>query len=77
MDVVHALAQQRRYQQHEYPHPDTEPHQELEQLCVRRERLRQLGVESIAFNPCGNLPKAGDFLSVMVENAASLEQVYE
>jgi zinc transport system substrate-binding protein len=41
------------------------------------ERLGQLGVESIVLNPCGNLPKAGDFLSVMVENAASLEHVYE
>lgn len=40
------------------------------------ERLRRLGVESLVFDPCGNVPEAGDFLSVIAENAASLERVY-
>ena len=40
------------------------------------ERLRSLGVESIVFDPCGNRPQAGDFLSVMLKNAASLEDVF-
>jgi zinc transport system substrate-binding protein len=40
------------------------------------ERLRSLGVESIVFDPSGNRPGEGDFLSVMLKNAASLEDVY-
>ena len=40
------------------------------------ERLRSIGVESIVFDPSGNRPEAGDFLSVMLKNAASLEDVY-
>ena len=41
------------------------------------ERLRSLGVESIVFDPCGNHPGAGDFLSVMLKNTANLEEVYQ
>ena len=35
-------------------------------------QLGELGVESVVFNPCGNRPAEGDYLSVMRENAAAL-----
>ncbi len=31
-------------------------------------RLRQLGIQSTVFDPCGNRPETGDFLSVMENN---------
>lgn len=40
------------------------------------ERLRTLGVGSVVFNPCGNRPATGDFLSVMRDNAGNLERVF-
>jgi len=40
------------------------------------ERLRALGVRSVVFDPCANRPATGDFLSVMRNNARSLEQVF-
>lgn len=36
------------------------------------EKLDALGIKSIVFDPCGNRPASGDFLSVMKENAARL-----
>ena len=48
---------------------------EAEPASENVERLRSLGVESIVFDPCGNRPEAGDFLSVMLKNAANLEDV--
>ncbi|HBH34884.1 MAG TPA: zinc ABC transporter substrate-binding protein [Gammaproteobacteria bacterium] len=48
---------------------------EAEPASESVEWLRSLGVESIVFNPCGNRPESGDFLSVMLKNAASLEDV--
>lgn len=41
------------------------------------ERLAALGVRSLVFDPCGNRPEAGDFLSVMRENAAQLRMALE
>jgi len=38
--------------------------------------LRQLGVEPVVFDQCGNAPDEGDYLSVMRENTASLARVY-
>jgi zinc transport system substrate-binding protein len=40
------------------------------------ERLRALGVESVVFNPCGNRPSVGDFLTVMSENARHLNRIF-
>jgi zinc transport system substrate-binding protein len=48
---------------------------EAEPLPGIAERLRGLGVSSIVFDPCGNAPAAGDWLSVMWENARNLESV--
>ncbi len=36
------------------------------------ERLQQNGVTSVVFNPCGNRPDEGDWLSVMTANVKRL-----
>lgn len=41
------------------------------------ERLQQLGVQSTVFDPCGNRPGEGDFLSIMFNNLANMERVFE
>jgi len=41
------------------------------------DRLRALGVESVVFDPCANRPARGDFLTVMAENAKSLERAHQ
>lgn len=46
---------------------------ESEPLPETVERLRELGVRSAVFDPCGNSPEEGDFLSVMAANTAALE----
>lgn len=48
---------------------------ESEPLAATTDRLAELGVGVAVFDPCGNRPAGGDFLSVMVENAAALEAV--
>ena len=40
------------------------------------QKLQTLGVRSLVFDPCGNTPEQGDFLSVMQQNAARLEQAF-
>jgi len=37
--------------------------------------LDELGIESVVFDPCGNRPGEGDYLTVMAENAAALESI--
>ena len=37
------------------------------------ERLSAIGVDSLVFNPCGNTPDHGDFLSVMRQNIKNLK----
>jgi zinc transport system substrate-binding protein len=37
--------------------------------------LEARGIASIVFDPCGNRPEEGDYLSVMAANAAALESV--
>jgi len=39
-------------------------------------QLRDLGVEPVVFDQCGNRPSDGDYLSVMLENVARLEAVF-
>jgi len=41
------------------------------------ERLRSMGVENIVFNPAGNQPDQGDFLSVMRQNVKNLQQAFK
>ncbi|MDF1740961.1 MAG: metal ABC transporter substrate-binding protein [Verrucomicrobiales bacterium] len=37
--------------------------------------LKDMGLESIVIDPCGNRPAAGDFLSVMKQNLANLRKI--
>jgi zinc transport system substrate-binding protein len=37
-------------------------------------RLEELGVRSVVFEPCGNVPEAGDYLDVMRANVSNLER---
>ncbi len=39
-------------------------------------KLKALGVSSLVFNPCGNVPAQGDYLSVMKKNIERLKQAF-
>lgn len=39
--------------------------------------LDELGIGSLLFDPCGNVPETGDYLTVMEANAGALETVAE
>jgi len=41
------------------------------------EKLKSLGIRSIVFNPCGNLPEKGDYISVMTQNVENLKTVFQ
>ena len=41
------------------------------------EKMDNIGVESTVFNPCGNKPENGDYLTIMQENVKNLEQSFE
>ena len=41
------------------------------------ERLLSIGVNSLVFNPCGNTPDQGDFLSVMRQNVDNLKLAFQ
>ncbi|MDA2918341.1 metal ABC transporter substrate-binding protein [Desulfobacterota bacterium AH_259_B03_O07] len=42
-----------------------------------KERLESLGISSIVFNPSGNAPEKGDYMSVMYQNVENLSIVFE
>lgn len=39
-------------------------------------KLKELGIDSIVFDPCGNTPDEGDYMSVMNNNIKQLTKVY-
>lgn len=39
-------------------------------------KLEAIGVKSLVFDPCGNVPDSGDFLSVMTANVEALEKAF-
>ncbi len=41
------------------------------------ERLGEMGVSVIVYDPCSNVPEVGDFLSVMKNNINSLRNIYQ
>ena len=45
-------------------------------LPTSADKLQALGVKSLVFDPCGNTPQQGDFLSVMQQNVARLQQAF-
>ena len=38
-------------------------------------KIATLGLQSVVFDPCSNVPESGDFMSVMKANVASVEQM--
>jgi zinc transport system substrate-binding protein len=48
---------------------------EDEPLPEIKERLTAMGIRSVVFNPCGNRPEEGDFLSVMRANVANIKSL--
>ena len=46
---------------------------EGEPLKEMVEKLKALGIESVVFDPCGNAPDSGDYLSVMRQNIGNLK----
>jgi zinc transport system substrate-binding protein len=49
---------------------------EADPLAETAARLRELGVEPVVFDQCGNVPDNGDYLSVMQANAERLARAY-
>jgi zinc transport system substrate-binding protein len=49
---------------------------EGEPLAETAARLRELGVEPVVFDQCGNVPPSGDYLSVIQENVRNLERAF-
>jgi zinc transport system substrate-binding protein len=50
---------------------------EGEPMKKSAERLKEIGVDSLVFDPCGNIPDQGDFLSVMRQNVENLKPVFK
>ncbi len=46
-------------------------------LSASVDKLQTLGVKSLVFDPCGNAPEQGDFLSVMQQNVENLQQAFQ
>ena len=40
-------------------------------------KLKSAGINSLMFNPCGNTPEKGDFLSVMRQNVNNLQKAFK
>ena len=40
-------------------------------------QLKALGVSSLVFDPCANVPEQGDFLSLMRQNLENLKPAFE
>jgi hypothetical protein len=43
---------------------------------VRKTKLKSIGVESLVFDPCGNVPAQADFLTVMRANVNNLRKAF-
>jgi len=39
-------------------------------------KLKSMGINSLIFDPCGNVPDQGDFLSVMWKNVENLKPAF-
>ncbi len=49
---------------------------EDEPLPESVERLKQMGIQSVVFNPCGNRPDDGDYVTVMKDNVTNLGLIF-
>jgi zinc transport system substrate-binding protein len=50
---------------------------EGEPMKESAERLKAIGVNSLVFDPCGNIPDQGDFMSVIRRNGKNLESAFQ
>jgi zinc transport system substrate-binding protein len=41
------------------------------------EKLAALGLQSVVFDPCGNVPDSGDFMTVMKANVEAMEKAFQ
>ena len=41
------------------------------------EKLAALGLQSVVFDPCGNVPASGDFMTVMKANVEAMEKAFQ
>lgn len=49
---------------------------EREPLPETTARLKDMGIQSVVYDPCANVPEEGDFLAVMRENLVNVERVF-
>jgi len=49
---------------------------EAEPLPATKDRLEEMGIRSVVFDPCGNAPEQGDFMTVMRQNVEGLKTVF-
>lgn len=40
------------------------------------DKLARLGLQSVVFDPCGNVPESGDFMTVMKANVEAMEKAF-
>jgi zinc transport system substrate-binding protein len=40
-------------------------------------KLKEMGIESVVFDPCGNRPEDGNFLIVMKQNVENLQRIFK
>jgi len=40
------------------------------------EKLKAIGMQSVVFDPCGNTPDQGNFISMMQENVENLKAAF-
>lgn len=50
---------------------------EDEPLPESVERLEKMGIQSVVYDPCGNRPDDGDFMTVMNSNVANLRSLFD
>jgi zinc transport system substrate-binding protein len=71
-DEMPSDAEWRKFEQLHSEHPAKVMIWEEDPLPVVAARLRQMGIEPIAFETCASQPKASDYLAAMKSNAARL-----
>ncbi len=73
-NVIPSQSQWADLQQLLHDHPARGLIWEAEPLPSTVARLRSMGIASAVFSPCANIPKQGDFLTVMRQNLQNLSQ---
>lgn len=76
-DQVPSNSQLREFQGILKQHPARWMIWEGEPLQASVDKLKTLGVDSLVFDPCGNVPEQGDFLTVMRSNVDNLRKAFK